>query len=65
MFNSSIDFQSFIQIGKIPVHATNYASLHVFVEWRQKRQKRSSCRTFYTDMNIIQIAKNIILSKLL
>ena len=65
MFNSSTDFLSFIQIDKIPVHATKYDSLQVFVEWRQKRQKRSSYRTFYTDMNVIQITKEIILIKLL
>ena len=59
MFNSSIE------IDKIPIHATNYASRQVFLEWRQKRQKRSSCRTFYTDMNIIEITKEIILIKLL
>ena len=49
VLNSSIDFQSFFWIvktsqkAKFP-YALPTSSLQVFVEWRQKRQKRSSCR---------------------
>ena len=39
-----------------------HAALQVFVEWRQKKVKLPSSRTFYTDMNVIQKIKKKIMS---
>ena len=62
VLNSSIDFQSFSWIvktskGKIPVRATNYfpSSFCRVATKATKKVKLPSCRTFYSDMNIIQI----------